>query len=63
MPQQGKHAIIMVFQKKNDRNECGSYRGVSPVAHAGKIMLKIIVCRLSEYCERKGILPEEQSGS
>ena len=29
--------------------------------HAGKILLKIIARRLSEYCERVGILPEEQS--
>ena len=32
------------------------------VAHAGKILLKIIARRLSEYCERVGILPEKQSG-
>ena len=32
------------------------------VAHAGKILLMIIARRLSEYCERVGILPEEQSG-
>ena len=38
------------------------YRGISLVAHAGKILLKIIAGRLSEYCERVGILPEEQSG-
>ena len=32
------------------------------MAHAGKILLKIITRRLSDYCERLGILPEEQSG-
>ena len=52
----------MVLHKKKDRTECGSYRGISLVAHAGKIMLKVIASRLSEYCERVGILPEEQSG-
>ena len=36
---------------------------ISLVAHAGKILLKIIARRLSEYYERGGILPEEQSGS
>ena len=36
--------------------------GISLVAHAGKILLKIIARRLGEYCERVGILPEEQSG-
>ena len=52
----------MVLHKKKDRTECGNYRGISLVAHAGKILLKIIARRLSEYCKRVGILPEEQSG-
>ena len=30
--------------------------------YLGKILLKIIARRLSEYCERVGILPEKQSG-
>ena len=62
MPQQWIYAIIMVLHKKKDRAECGSYRGISLVAYAGKILLKIVARRLSEYCERVGILPEEQSG-
>ena len=62
MPQQWKYAIIMVLHKKKDRTECGNNRGISLVAHAGKILLKIIARRLSEYCERVRILPEEQSG-
>ena len=62
MPQQWNDAIIMILHKKKDRTECGNYRGISLVAHAGKILLKIIARRLSEYCERVGILPEEQSG-
>ena len=62
MPQQWKDAIIMVLQKNKDRAECGNYRGISLVAHAGKILLKIIPRRLSEYCERVGIVPEEQRG-
>ena len=57
-----KAAIIMVLHKKKDRTECGNYRAISLLAHAGKILLKIIARRLSEYCERVGILPEEQSG-
>ena len=62
VPQQWKYIIIMVLHKKKNRTECGNYRGISLVAHAGKILLKIIARRLSEYCERVGILPEEQSG-
>ena len=52
----------MALHKNKDRIECGNYRGISLIAHAGKILLKIIARRLSEYCERVGILPEEQSG-
>ena len=50
------------FTKKKGRTECGNYRGISLVAHAGKTLLKIIARRLSEYFERVGILPEKQSG-
>ena len=62
VPQQWKYAIIMVLHKRKDRTECGNYRGISLVAHAGKIQLNIIARHLSEYCECVGILPEEQSG-
>ena len=62
MPQQWKDAIIMGLHKKKNPTECGNYRGISLVAHAGKILLKIIARRLSDYCERVGILQEEQSG-
>ena len=48
VPQQWKDAIIMVLHKKKDRTECGNYRGIFLVAHAGKILLKIIARRLSE---------------
>ena len=62
VPQQWRDAIIMVLHKKKNRTECDNYRGISLVAHAGKILLKIIARHTSEYCERVGILPEEQSG-
>ena len=50
---------LWYYTKKNNRKECGNYERVFSVAHAGKILLKIIVRRLSEYCERMGVLPEE----
>ena len=62
MPQPWKGAITTVIHKKKDRTENGNYRGISPVANAGKILPKIISRRLSEYCERVGILPEKESG-
>ena len=62
VPQQRKDAITMVLHKKKDLTECGNYRGISLVEHAGEILLKILTRRFSEYCERVEILPEEQSG-
>ena len=62
VPEQWKDAIIKVLHKKKDRTECGNYRGISLVAHAGKILQKIIACSHRDYCERLSILPKEQSG-
>ena len=52
----------MVLHRNKDQTECGNYRGISLVAHAGKILLEINARRFSEYFEHVGILPEDQSG-
>ena len=61
-PQQWKDAVVTVLHKKGDKTECGNYRGISLVSHAGKVLLKVVARRLSAYCEAKGLLPEEQCG-
>ena len=63
VPQQWKYATIKVIHKKKDRTDSGNYRGVSLVALAGKVLLKVIAGRLGDYCERENILSEEQCGS
>ena len=62
VPQQWKDATIKVLHKKKDRTECDNYRGISLMAHAGKALLEVIAGRLSDYCKREDILPEEQCG-
>ena len=62
IPQEWKDATIKVLHKKKDRTECGNYRGLSLVAHAGKVLLKIVANRLGDFCAEAGILPEEQCG-
>ena len=62
VPQEWKDATIKVLYKKSDRSNCNNYRGISLVSHAGKVLLKIVANRLSEYCEAHGMLPEEQCG-
>ena len=62
VPQQWKGAVITVLHKKDDKTECGNYRGISLVSHAGKVLLKMVARRLSAYCEAKGVLSQEQCG-
>ena len=57
VPQRWRDAVIKVLHKKKDRTECGNYRGISLVAHAGKVLLKIVAMRLGNYCEAEGPLP------
>ena len=60
--QQWKAAAITVFHKKGDKTECGNYRDISLVSHAGKVLLYVVTSRLSDYCEAEGLPPEKQSG-
>ena len=60
--QQWKDAVITVLRKKRAKTECGNYRGISLVSHAGKILLKVVARRLSAYGEAKGLLPAEHCG-
>ena len=62
VPQQWKDETNKVLHKKKYRTECGNFRGISLVAHAGKVLLKVIADRLSDYCVRENILPQEQRG-
>ncbi|MEP5378883.1 MAG: reverse transcriptase domain-containing protein, partial [Hyphomicrobiales bacterium] len=39
-----------------------NYRGIPLVAHAGKVLLKIVASRLSSYCETEEKTPKEQCG-
>ena len=42
--------------------ECGNYRDISLVSHAGEVLLKVVARKLSAYYEAKGLLTEEQCG-
>ena len=58
VPQQWKDTTIKVLHAKKERSDCNNYREISLFAHSGKVLLKIVASRLSNYCEAKGILPE-----
>ena len=62
VPQRWRDAVIKALHKKKDRTECCNYRGISLVAHACKVLLKIVATRRSASCEARNLLPEEQCG-
>ena len=59
IPQEWENATIKVLYKKSNRSDCNNFRGISPVSHAGKVLLKIVANRLSDFCEAQQILSEE----
>ena len=62
VPQEWRDATINVLHKKKNRTEYRNYRGLSLMAHAGKVLLKIVANRLGDFCEEAGILPDEECG-
>ena len=62
VPQQWKGTTIKFLHKKKDRSDCNNYQEISLVAHSGKVLLKMVASRLSNYCEAKRMLPKEQWG-
>ena len=63
IPQEGVgDATIKVLPKEKDRTECCNSKGLLPVTHDGKVLLKIVANRLGDFYEKAGILPEDQCG-
>lgn len=58
--QEVKNVSMKVLRKKGDRSDCNSYRGISLVSHAGKVILKVDANRRSDLCDTQGIPPEER---
>ena len=60
--QQWNDTTIKVLRMKKDRSECNDYLGMLSFADTGKVFLKKVASRLSNYCEAKGILPQDHCG-
>ena len=61
IPQQLKDASIIRLYKKGNRQLCDNYRGISLLAIAGKILVRVLLNRLIVHLEH-GLLPESQCG-
>ena len=63
VPQEWKDATIKVLHKKKDRTECSNYRGLSLVAHACKVLLKIVANRLGNSVKKLGSSQKNSAAS
>ena len=61
IPQAWKDASILTIYKKDNRTDCGKYRGISLLSIAGKIFDRILLNRLSTHITPE-VVPETQCG-
>jgi hypothetical protein len=59
-PKDWKTSIYVPIYKKGDATDCSNYRTIALIAHASKVMLKIIMGRMESYVEKE--IPEVQAG-
>ena len=59
-PQGWKRSVFIPIPKKGNAKECSNYRTIALIAHASKVMLKILQARLQQYVKRE--LPDVQAG-
>ena len=53
-------SMIIPLEKKPNATDCGDFRTISLIAHASKILLKIMTCRLEAKC--KDFIGSDQFG-
>ena len=48
-PQDWKRSVFIPIPKKGNAKECSNYHTIALIAHASKVMLKILQGRLQQY--------------
>ena len=62
VPEQWLEGIIFPLYKQGDKRDPYNYRGISLLSVVSKIYEMVLYRRLDEWCERRGIIREEQGG-
>ena len=52
-PQDWKRSVFIPIPKKGSTKECSIYSTIELIAHASKVMLKILQARLQQYVNHK----------
>ena len=53
--------ILCSLFKSGNKQMCENQRGISLLSHLCKALTRLCANRISQYCEKEGILPESQS--
>ena len=56
----GKKSVFIPIPKKGNAKECSNHHTIALIAHASKVMLKILQARLQQYVNLE--LPDVQAG-
>ena len=59
-PQDWKRSVFIPIPKKGNTKECSNYHTIALIAHASKVMLKILQAKLQQYMNRE--LPDVRAG-
>jgi hypothetical protein len=54
--------VIHLYKNKGERTCCDNHRGISLLCIAGKILMRLILNRLSKHITNIGLIPESQCG-
>ena len=54
--------IIPILKQGKPRKDIASYRPIALTSHVSKVMEKIILNRLSYYCDKNNVIPSNQAG-
>eukprot|EP00745_Piridium_sociabile_P017582 TRINITY_DN26378_c0_g1_i1.p1 TRINITY_DN26378_c0_g1~~TRINITY_DN26378_c0_g1_i1.p1 ORF type:complete len:149 (+),score=6.34 TRINITY_DN26378_c0_g1_i1:102-548(+) len=58
-----KHSIIVPIHKQGKpRTDKNSYRPIALTSHTCKLMEKVVLNRLTHYCEKYKVIPDNQAG-
>ena len=59
-PQNWKKSVLIPILKKHSTKECANHETIALIAHARKVMLKILHARLQHYANQE--IPDIQAG-
>ena len=62
LPSEWNTSVIVPVPKRGDMTDCDNYRGISLINTLAKVLATVVATRVSDICERHGLLVREQAG-